>query len=174
MTTLYATIMPANFIATYGGTIIALGVPILIAAFKRRELWDFVKTRLALTAERDAAFAQVGEYQKIVLGAREALSLHSSTIAALVASHTDSIERINRLDLQLAESHRNTGTLLDRINELEDVRPLYDAFVLWVPAVLEYVAWIELQAKHDHVDLGDRDMPPLPTVLVAHFAERKL
>jgi len=117
----------------------------------RSRITTWFKRRDQLIAERNTAIEQ----------ARSAIA-HAESSAAATRDYKDSVDAL-RVQIDDARS---------RLNVLEKGVPLTEAFIAWVPKVLEYVVWIEKLAKKANLDLGGRQMPVLPRVLVDHFAPR--
>lgn len=117
--------------------------------FRRANVINLFKRQMTL----------IGENRAMIMQLRIANEHAQNSIAAM----DDYKNSVDALRVQIAATDR-------RLNELEGVRPLYDAFVLWVPKVLEYVVWIETLAKSTGLDLHGRAMPPLPATLVKHFS----
>lgn len=136
-------------LATGLGSLLSAGY--LLGNRARITIW--FKRRDQLIAERNVALEQT----------RVAIA-HATSSAMATADFEKSVAALR---LQIDDKE-------ERLQQLEHVRPLYDAFILWVPHVLEYIVWIEKLAKSSHVDLGGREMPPLPRVLGDHFRKRGL
>ena len=117
----------------------------------RSRITTWFKRRDQLIAERNTAIEQ----------ARSAIA-HAESSAAATRDYKDSVDAL-RVQIDDARA---------RLNALEKNVPLTEAFILWVPKVLEYVIWIEKVAKNANLDLGGRQMPVLPRVLVDHFTPR--
>ena len=117
----------------------------------RSRITTWFKRRDQLIAERNTAIEQ----------ARSAIA-HAESSAAATRDYKDSVDAL-RVQIDDARA---------RLNALEKNVPLTEAFILWVPKVLEYVIWIEKMAKNANLDLGGRQMPVLPRVLVDHFTPR--
>ena len=117
----------------------------------RSRITTWFKRRDQLIAERNTAIEQ----------ARSAIA-HAESSAAATKDYKDSVDAL-RVQIDDARA---------RLNALEKNVPLTEAFILWVPKVLEYVIWIEKMAKNANLDLGGRQMPVLPRVLVDHFTPR--
>ena len=117
----------------------------------RSRITTWFKRRDQLIAERNTAIEQ----------ARSAIA-HAESSAAATKDYKDSVDAL-RVQIDDARA---------RLNALEKNVPLTEAFILWVPKVLEYVIWIEKVAKNANLDLGGRQMPVLPRVLVDHFTPR--
>jgi len=101
----------------------------------------------------------------------------------LIADRTDALHRLEEMTTHAREARLSVSDLRGaleargvtieslerRMDELEARRPIYDAALAWTPRAVEYVAWVELAAKSKGVDLGGRQMPPLPPILVDYF-----
>ena len=119
----------------------------------RSRITTWFKRRDQLIAERNTAIEQ----------SRSAIA-HAESSAAATRDYKDSVDALR---VQIDDNRA-------RIITLEKGVPLTEAFIFWVPKVLEYVIWIEKMAKNANVDLGGRQMPVLPKVLVDHFTPRNI
>lgn len=123
-------------------------IGVVYGIIKRPNIAILFQKRVTLIAERNYAMAQ--------------LRVANEHAANAIAAMQDFKNSVDALRLQIGFSDR-------RIHDLEKVRPLYDAFILWVPKVLDYVVWIETLARASNLNLKGRAMPPLPEALKEHL-----
>ena len=123
-------------------------IGVIYGIVKSPNISTFFKRHITLIAERDYAMTQL-----------RVANEHTQNAVLAMQDFKNSVEALR---LQIGFSDR-------RVADLERVRPLYDAFVLWVPKVLEYVVWIETLARAGNLDLKGHSMPPLPEALADHF-----
>lgn len=144
--------MTAAYLQSIGAVLGGLGtlVGALTILANRSKITAWFKRRETLIIERNVALQQV-----------LTATAHAESSAEATKDYKDSVDALR---VQLESTNM-------RLRELESVRPLYDAFVLWVPRVLEYVVWIETLAKRNSVDLAGRQMPQLPQALIEHFSQ---
>lgn len=118
-----------------------------IKNYPRLTVW--FKKREQLVAERNVAIAGLQEMSR----------------------HFDEA-RMSVVDLRVSlDAVRTTNTEISvRLRELESMRPLYDASMVWIPQAFEYISWVEKIAQINNVDLGGRQLPMLPPILVDYFA----
>lgn len=61
----------------------------------------------------------------------------------------------------------------ERIKPLEAIRPVIDSALTWIPLAEEYMQFLELAGRNQHIDLTGKEMPLLPKILTDYFAKNK-
>lgn len=133
----------------FGG--LAAFISAVMLVLNRTRISTWFKRQSTLIAERNVAV--------------EAAMTSAAHVASALASMNDYKNSVEALRVQ-------SGMTSARLKELEQVRPIYDAFVLWVPKVLAYIATIETAAREQGGNPQTFAMPPLPAVLRDHLATR--
>lgn len=136
-----------QYIAAVFGAMTAIFVFVgTIKNYPKLTVW--FKKREQLVAERNVAIAHF-----------QAMSVHFEEARTSVIDLKTSLDAV-----------RVTNTEISiRLKELESMRPLYDAAMIWIPRAFEYIGWIEKIAKMNNFDLGGRELPALPVILVDYF-----
>lgn len=111
-------------------------------------LTNWLKKREILIAERNVAIARMGELQASLTDARSSVSDLRNAMDSLRSMNDD---------------------LSARVDAMEEIRPIYDAFMAWFPLGVEWMTWIEQVARKADLDLGGRQMPAVPEPLIPYL-----
>jgi hypothetical protein len=123
-------------------------VGLLIALRNFPKLLSWFKSKAQIIAERDKLRADN------ITMAQSAAIAHQA--AADVKMSVDSLRAMNE-------------ELRERVDQIESVIPRYEAMMEWIPPMLDYAVWLEMIAKEGNLDLGGREMPQLPKVVMDHI-----
>lgn len=119
-----------------------LGFAVALRGFPRFLAW--FKRREQLMAERNVAIARFEDSKSSIRDLK------------------DSLEIVRRMNVDTSE----------RLKQLEDMRPIYDAAMMWTPLAFEFVTYVSLVAKEAKIDLGGRLPPEMPAILLEHITQQ--
>lgn len=121
-----------------------------ISRFPKFLIW--FRSRVQLIAERNVAIAAFANMEQ---------HYRDATLAVKDLRGNFSDLRTMNIDLRV------------RIEELESMRPIYEASLRYLPMALEHMTFLELTVASHKIDVTDHAFPTMPPILLDYLAKEK-